>query len=95
MSSELLLAGRLALDDSSFVEMVVWRLRRPVPGCTHDLKYRLAYVVGGDCVVRYDNESGKGDHRHVRNRETPYEFKSLDALQVDFWADVSSSEVRK
>jgi hypothetical protein len=42
----------------------------------------------GDCVLRYDNEAGKGDHRHVGKREVRYAFTDLDALQADFWADV-------
>jgi len=95
MAAEALLADRLVLDERSFVEMVVWRLSQPVPGCSHDLKYRLAYVVDGVCVIRYDNEIGKGDHHHVHGQETPYAFKSLDALQADFWADVAAWEVRK
>jgi len=69
IDAESLLAQRFALDERSFVEMVVWRLDEAVEGCTHDLKYRLAYVVDGACVVRYDNEAGKGDHRHVGGRE--------------------------
>jgi hypothetical protein len=85
----------LVLDERAFVEMVAWRLRRPVPGCDHDLKYRLAYVVDGICVVRYDYEVRKGDHRHIGGSDTPYEFKSIDALQVDFWADVATWEVRR
>jgi len=24
----------------------------------HDYKYALAYVVAGQCVIRYDNEAG-------------------------------------
>lgn len=27
-------------------------------------KYSLARVADGACVLRYDNEAGKGDHRH-------------------------------
>lgn len=46
----------------------------------HSLKYRLAYVVEGECVLRYDNEAGKGDHRHVGTNETPYAFVSIDKL---------------
>jgi uncharacterized protein DUF6516 len=95
MDAEALLAERLVLDEKSFVELVVWRLAHPVAGCRHDLKYRLAYVVEGVCVVRYDNEAGKGDHRHFGGREMRYAFRSLDALQVDFWSDVAQWEVRK
>jgi len=37
-------------------------------------------VVNGLCVLRYDNESGKGDHRHFRGRESRYNFESVDKL---------------
>jgi hypothetical protein len=40
--------------------------------------------VDGQCVLRYDNETGKGDHRHVQETETLYEFENLEVLQVDF-----------
>ncbi|MBF0166223.1 MAG: hypothetical protein HQL45_01230 [Alphaproteobacteria bacterium] len=40
------------------------------------------------CVLRYDNESGKGDHRHKGEQETPYEFVSLDRLLEDFRRDI-------
>jgi uncharacterized protein DUF6516 len=90
MSAELLLDDRFALDERSFVQIKVWKLPKPVDGSTHDMKYSLAYVVDGVSVLRYDNEAGKGDHRHVRGIETPYDFKDLDALQVDFWKDVDA-----
>jgi len=89
MPATLLLEERLALDGEAFVELVVWQLDRPLVGCSHLFKYRLAYVVSGVCVVRYDNEAGKGDHRHVGRRERAYEFTSLEALQTDFWVDVA------
>lgn len=34
--------------------------------------------------MRYDNETGKGDHRHYGVREEPYEFESLEKLLDDF-----------
>lgn len=84
MDAELLLDDRFVLDERSFVQMTVWQLSQPVEGYTHSLKYRLAYVVDGQCVLRYDNETGKGDHRHVQETETLYEFENLEVLQVDF-----------
>jgi hypothetical protein len=39
-------------------------------------------------VIRYDNEAGKGDHRHVGRRELAYAFSDPETLQVDFWRDV-------
>ena len=38
---------------------------------------RLAYVVRGVCVLRYDNEAGKGDHRHFGSGERPYVVEFL------------------
>lgn len=72
-----------------FVEVMVWRLPEPLSGSTHRFKYRLAYVVEDDCVLRYDNESGKGDHRHMGGKETTYAFVSVDQLLDDFLADVA------
>jgi hypothetical protein len=45
-------------------------------------------VVSGSCVLRYDNESGKGDHKHVGQDENPYSFTTPKALLDDFWNDV-------
>ena len=47
-------------------------------------------MVAGQCVVRYDNEAGKGDHRHLGERELPYRFSTLQALLGDFWRDVDN-----
>jgi hypothetical protein len=43
--------------------------------------------------MRYDNETGKGDHKHIGDQEVPYEFADLDRLLEDFWADVESWRV--
>lgn len=43
---------------------------------------------GGKSLVRYDNESGKGDHRHIMDLEEPYRFVSIARLREDFEADV-------
>ncbi len=90
MTAVLLLRERLVLTETAFVEMVIWRLPQPQPGCRHDFKYRLALVSERICVLRYDNETGKGDHRHAGNRETSYRFTGLGALQRDFWANVEA-----
>jgi hypothetical protein len=84
----LLTKTRVAYTDSSFAEIVVWEVPRPLQGSTHSYKYRLAFVVDGVCVLRYDNESGKGDHRHASNGEARYRFLSIDKLFADFEHDV-------
>ncbi len=88
MKAELLMRERRVLE-VGFVEVMVWRLPEPLSGSTHRFKYRLAYVVEDDCVLRYDNESGKGDHRHMGGKETTYAFVSVDQLLDDFLADVA------
>ena len=80
---------RVVLSADAFVEVAVWRVPEPVPPCGHFFKYRLAYVVKGECVVRYDNERGKGDHRHVIDREFDYAFSTPDQLMLDFNADIA------
>jgi hypothetical protein len=88
MAAELLLDERHVLGEAAFVELVVWRVPSPVRGSQHEFRYRLALVVDGRCVLRYDNEAGKGDHRHVRDEEREYRFKSAEQLLADFWKDV-------
>jgi hypothetical protein len=88
MKAEALAQERHVLAEDAFVEIVIWRVPRPVKGSTHGFKYRLALVVSGNCVLRYDNETGKGDHRHVDDVETAYSFSSYEQLLTDFWADV-------
>ena len=89
MKATELLRTRVALTEGAFAELVLWRVPTPVAGSTHRFKYRLAYVVNGACVVRYDNESGKGDHRHFNTRERPYLFETPEKLIADFQADMA------
>ena len=89
MKATPLLNERHQLGSEAFVELRVWRLPKPVPGSAHNLKYALAYVVSGKCVLRYDNEAGKGDHRHIGAKEMAYAFTTPEKLLSDFWKDVN------
>ena len=88
MKGNLLINERHVLDVGTFVEIVVWRLPQSVRGSKHSFKYRLALVVDGICVLRFDNEAGKGDHKHVVNTEEPYKFNGPETLLGDFWSEV-------
>lgn len=90
MKAGLLLDERHVLSEDSFVELVVWQIPRRVKGSAHRYKYRLAFVVTGRCVLRYDNEPGKGDHRHWDETESPYKFTTPERLIADFWNDVDN-----
>ncbi len=83
-----LVATRIPYSESSFAELVLWRLPQPAEGSAHRFKYRLAYVVRGECVLRYDNEVGKGDHRHVGGIESTYTFTTPEKLIADFQRDI-------
>lgn len=90
MRARLLLNERRIVAERAFVEWMVWQVPRPLPGSAHAFKYRLAYVVDGRCVLRYDNEAGKGDHRHVGGKDRPYVFSTPEQLIADFWRDVDA-----
>ena len=81
---------RVILSSLAFVEITIWKLAKPLEGSAHLYKYRLAHVVDEVCELRFDNEAGKGDHKHLNEIEVPYHFTGLDTLQVDFWAEVNS-----
>jgi hypothetical protein len=85
----LLLHEKFVRTDGTIVELMIWRLPRATPDRLHSLKYRLYCGRGGHCLVRYDNETGKGDHRHIKGREEPYRFTSIEKLRRDFEADIS------
>jgi len=80
---------RRYLSETDFVEMAVWSVPTPVRGSDHGFKYRLAYVEGDHCRIRFDNEAGKGDHLHVDDREISYLFRDLETLLDDFEAEVT------
>ena len=88
MKAELLLKDRVLQGEKGFAELILWRLPVPVAGSRHIFKYRLALVMDGVCVLRYDNETSKGDHKHIGADEIDYMFESPERLLNDFWHDV-------
>ena len=84
-----LVRTRITFSETSFAELVLWQVPKPMAGSTHEFKYRLAYVVDGVCVVRYDNEVGKGDHRHFGGKESAYTFETPDKLIAAFQRDIA------
>jgi hypothetical protein len=79
---------RELLLDGSIIQMKIWRLPFPDPERPHGYKYSLFYGRRGRRIVGYDNERGKGDHRHLGDREEAYTFTSVEALMRDFKADI-------
>jgi len=76
--------------DGSIIEIVVWELSEPLAPSAHRYKYRLYYGAAGISRVRYDNERGKGDHRHIGEKEEDYAFTTIDQLLDDFERDIAN-----
>lgn len=79
---------RLNLDNGWIVQIRIWKLPATSQERSHGLKYSLFFGRKGERIVGYDNELGKGDHRHYRHREEPYPFTTMEKLIADFWNDV-------
>jgi Family of unknown function (DUF6516) len=88
MKAASVMKTRVADSHGGFADYVVWLPPKPQPPSVHPYKYRLAYVINRECVVRYDNERGKGDHRHFGSKETTYAFTTPRKLIADFESDI-------
>ncbi|KZD12602.1 toxin-antitoxin system TumE family protein [Oceanibaculum pacificum] len=90
MSAELVIRERMIFEDGAILEIRIWRLPTSLPPSDHALKYSLFYGRPGKRLIGYDNERGKGDHRHYEAREEAYRFESIEKLLADFRADVEA-----
>jgi len=89
MKAKLIFKEKNLLEDGYIMELVLWELPAKTKDRPHGYKYRLYYGDNeGNCLVRYDNESGKGDHKHMGKKEIPYKFVDRDTLVEDFYHDV-------
>ena len=90
MAAQLITAIKNINPDSSILQIVIWKVPKPVPPTEHGYKYRAVYVVDGVRIVGFDNERGKGDHCHLNGVEKPYVFISVEQLVEDFIAAVAA-----
>ena len=90
MKATLIAKSKEIHDDGSIIEVVIWELSEPIPPCEHPYKYRLYFGSGGVCRIRYDNERGKGDHKHINADEMTYRFTTIDQLLDDFEDDITN-----
>jgi hypothetical protein len=79
---------RLDLANGAIIHIRIWQLPHKTDERRHGLKYSLFYGRKDERIIGYDNEAGKGDHRHYRDREEPYSFTTMEKLVADFWSDV-------
>jgi hypothetical protein len=88
MKAKRLFYDKAVLPDGGVVEMMIWQLPAPSAERPHGLKYSLFYGRDGERIVGYDNERGKGDHKHLGVTQMPYRFVNMEKLVADFLADV-------
>ena len=88
MKAKLIVHRKERNEDGQITELKAWIV--PVTKYTpHGLKYSAVYIINGVRVIGYDNERGKGDHRHFAGVEKQYAFISMAQLVTDFNADVT------
>lgn len=93
MRAILVYRNKRILPDGSIQEIVIWKLPEATPDQPHGMKYRLYFgLQNGICLVRYDNEKGKGDHKHLLDKEEPYNFIDVETLMADFFSDVKRAQ---
>lgn len=78
------------LNGTDYIRVVIWEVDPAVPGSAHNFKYSMAYIASGVCVMRYDNERGKGDHKHLGNQEISIDFVTIEQLLDNFISEAVS-----
>jgi hypothetical protein len=92
MAARLLYREKYIYSDGAIREMVLWQLHSKTPDRPHGLKYLLYYRLGdGTSFIRFDNVSGKGDHKHVGNQEESYRFIDVETLVADFLVEIEKA----
>lgn len=90
MYVRLILDSKTVLADGRIIQRRVWQLAAPTNDRPYGLKFSLYCGRYGKTIVRYDNEAGKGAHKHTgpNEREEQYDFVSLVKLLMDFQRDI-------
>ena len=90
MRAQLIAPFKDVTAEGDVIELIVWKVPSPAPPSRHDYKDRAAYVVGGERVIGFDNEPGKGDHCHIDGHEADYIFQGPEQLVEDFIAAIDA-----
>ena len=87
MKARLIYHVKAIATDGDITEIKIWQVPKSKDK-PHGMKYSFAYIRESKRLVGYDNAEGKGDHKHVADREMPYKFKNVDQLFADFYQDI-------
>jgi len=93
--AQLIYKRRRELADGAIIEGIAWLVPEAVMESNHHYKYRLFYGYPNQRIIGYDNERGKGDHKHYYDVETPYHFTTPEQVWRDFVNDILSERNSK
>ena len=93
--AEKILDIRNEFQDGTMLVIRVWLVPSPVPPSAHRFKYSFFFGRPGERLVLFDNERGKGDHKHIREVESAYDFESVEKLTADFMAAVRTAQMEQ
>ncbi|MFH1587201.1 MAG: DUF6516 family protein [Candidatus Diapherotrites archaeon] len=85
--ADLLRRNKKQLDKYSFIEYRIYSVPES-EDFPDGVKYSMNFVIKEECVLRYDNERGKGHHRHLGEVESKIQFKSINILIKNFFGEV-------
>ena len=89
MKAQLLTHRKERNADGHITEIKIWSVSVS-EHTPHGFKYSFVYIVNSIRLIGYDNERGKGDHRHINGMEYPYEFTTPSQLMADFQDDIEA-----
>jgi len=81
--------ARRDYPDGTIIQIRIWKIPETNDERPHGFKYSLFFGRPGERLVGYDNERGKGDHKHIKGPEYPYNFTNIDQLFADFRRDIA------
>jgi hypothetical protein len=93
--AEKILDVRNEFQNGTLLVIRVWLVPTPVPPSPHRFKYSFFLGRSGERLVLFDNERGKGDHKHIRNVESSYHFESIEKLTADFMATLRAVQAEE
>lgn len=84
VAATLIQSEKERFENGAIRQVRIWLVPEPVLPSAHRFKYSLVYVLDGVRLIGFDNERGKGDHRHLHGVEMLYEFRGIAELLADF-----------
>ena len=95
MKTRLIYREKYIYSYGAIREMVLWKFPNKTADRPHGLKYSIYYgLADKTCIVRYYNETGKDDHKHIKDRKEPYPFTDVETLISDFLEDITRERIK-